>query len=115
MCVKVVSFKKARYAEITMPIREYDCENCGRRYERLMPGFTPKPIGCECGETLEAKISAPSVIIKKPKFELPAVEVFQTEQGACTGIKFDEATFQSRRYGAVKIGAYKLGPPRNLN
>ena len=47
-----------------MPIREYDCGKCGKHYEKLMPGFTPQPITCECGEQLAAKMSA-SYVPKK--------------------------------------------------
>lgn len=42
-----------------MPLREYVCPKCGRRFDELFQGEYPKTMKCECGGVAEYKFGAP--------------------------------------------------------
>lgn len=100
-----------------MPIRKYDCGNCGRHYEILQSGFTPKPINCDCGENLEARISAPSVITgKKSEGLLPDIDVHREGNLLLTGKKVKEESITCSKCGPIAaVGTYQLISKQNLN
>ncbi len=100
-----------------MPIREYNCSSCGRNYEILQKGLTPKPIDCECGETLEARISAPSVVTgKKSEGLLPDIDVHQEGNVLVTGKKIEEQSINCSECGPIAVfGLYQVISKQNLN
>ena len=52
-----------------MPLYEYQCEDCGVRFERLQRAGEPKLTVCpECGGTLYRPIQPPGIIFKGSGF-----------------------------------------------
>ena len=52
-----------------MPVYEYECLNCGRKYERLLSPEEGKLTSCpDCNTTVGRKISVPSRLKLQTKF-----------------------------------------------
>ena len=52
-----------------MPLYEYQCQNCGVRFERLQRKSDPSPAECpECGGTVRRLIQSPGIIFKGSGF-----------------------------------------------
>ena len=51
-----------------MPLFEYQCEACGKRFELLQKFSDPVTASCSCGGTAHRQLSAPAVQFKGSGF-----------------------------------------------
>lgn len=51
-----------------MPLFEYQCEACGKRFELLQKFSDPSTAACACGGTAHRQLSAPAIQFKGSGF-----------------------------------------------
>jgi len=70
-----------------MPLFEYQCEACGKRFELLQKFSDPSTAACACGGTAHRQLSAPAIQFKGSGFYITdyARKPAPAEKGDGTG------------------------------